>query len=201
MNAQPNLLIVEPSDIIREGLFSLLDGDFNLLAPLRGATDLALRLPVLQPDILLINPTLLPVPANMELAALRQARPAMAVVGLVYQYVDPAVLQSFTALLDIREPQNRVAQILRDSLAARENAVGSPSGSRASVDEESYELSDREREVLVLVAQGCSSKEIADRLFISIHTVNTHRKNITRKTGIKSVAGLTVYATLHNLLP
>jgi DNA-binding NarL/FixJ family response regulator len=177
LSAQPNLLIVEPSDIIREGLFSLLDGDFNLLAPLRNATDLALRLPVLQPDVLLINPTLLPVPANMELAALRQARPSMAVVGLVYQYVDPAVLQSFTALLDIREPQNRVAQILRDSLAARENAVGSPSGSRASVDEES-----------------------ADRLFISIHTVNTHRKNITRKTGIKSVAGLTVYATLHNLL-
>ena len=119
MSAQPNLLLVEPSDIIREGLFSLLEGEFNLLAPMRNATDLALRLPVLQPDILLINPTLLPVPANMQLAALRQARPSMSVVGLVYQYVDPILLQSFTALLDIREPQNRVAQILRDSLSAR----------------------------------------------------------------------------------
>ena len=198
MSAQPNLLLVEPSDIIREGLFSLLEGEFNLLAPMRNATDLALRLPVLQPDILLINPTLLPVPANMQLAALRQARPSMSVVGLVYQYVDPILLQSFTALLDIREPQNRVAQILRDSLSARR--VGGALSEVPSEDE-NYELSDREREVLVLVAQGCSSKEIADRLFISIHTVNTHRKNITRKTGIKSVAGLTVYATLHNLLP
>ena len=187
-----NLLIVEPSDIIREGLFSILDGDFNLLAPLRNANDLVLRLPVLQPDILLINPTLLPVPANMLLADLRQARPSMSIVGLVYQYIDPGLLQSFTALLDIREPQNHVSQILRDSLSATPEA---PS------EEENYELSDREREVLILVAQGCSSKEIADRLFISIHTVNTHRKNITRKTGIKSVAGLTVYATLHNLLP
>ena len=187
-----NLLIVEPSDIIREGLFSILDGDFNLLAPLRNANDLVLRLPVLQPDILLINPTLLPVPANMLLADLRQARPSMSIVGLVYQYIDPGILQSFTTLLDIREPQNHVSQILRDSLS---------STPEASSEEENYELSDREREVLILVAQGCSSKEIADRLFISIHTVNTHRKNITRKTGIKSVAGLTVYATLHNLLP
>ena len=65
--------------------------------------------------------------------------------------------------------------------------------------EENYELSDREREVLVAVAQGLSSKEIADKLCISIHTVNSHRKNITHKTGIKSVAGLAVYAMLHNM--
>ena len=44
------------------------------------------------------------------------------------------------------------------------------------------------------------NKEIADRLSISIHTVITHRKNITRKTGIKTVAGLTVYALLNHLL-
>jgi DNA-binding CsgD family transcriptional regulator len=66
--------------------------------------------------------------------------------------------------------------------------------------EESYELSERESEVLVLVARGLSSKEIADELNISIHTVNSHRKNITHKTGIKSVAGLAVYAMLHNLV-
>ena len=61
---------------------------------------------------------------------------------------------------------------------------------------EDYDLSDREREVLELVAQGLSSKEIASRLNIAVNTVNTHRKSITRKTGIKSVAGLAVYAML-----
>ena len=54
--------------------------------------------------------------------------------------------------------------------------------------------------VLVLVAKGMANKEIADRLNISIHTVMSHRKNIAHKTGIKSVAGLTVYALLNNLL-
>ncbi|MBR1549780.1 MAG: hemerythrin domain-containing protein [Bacteroidales bacterium] len=61
---------------------------------------------------------------------------------------------------------------------------------------EDYDLSDREQEVLVLVAQGLSSKEIATKLNIAVNTVNTHRKSITKKTGIKSVAGLAVYAML-----
>ena len=62
------------------------------------------------------------------------------------------------------------------------------------------ELSDREKEILVSVAKGLLNKEIADRHNISINTVITHRKNITRKTGIKTVAGLTVYAILNNLI-
>lgn len=66
--------------------------------------------------------------------------------------------------------------------------------------DERMELSDREKEILVSVAQGLLNKEIADKHNISINTVITHRKNITRKTGIKSVAGLTVYALLNGLI-
>lgn len=62
------------------------------------------------------------------------------------------------------------------------------------------ELSEREKEVLVLVAKGLLNKQIADRLSISINTVITHRKNITRKTGIKTSPGLTVYAILCGLI-
>lgn len=62
------------------------------------------------------------------------------------------------------------------------------------------ELSDREQDVLKLVALGYANKEIADKLFISIHTVISHRKNITEKLGIKSISGLTVYAILNKLI-
>ena len=62
------------------------------------------------------------------------------------------------------------------------------------------ELSAREKEILVCVAQGMLNKEIADKFNLSIYTVITHRKNITRKTGVKTVAGLTVYALLNNLI-
>ncbi len=61
-------------------------------------------------------------------------------------------------------------------------------------------LTDRETDVLRLVAYGYSNKDIADKLFISIHTVISHRKNITEKLSIKSISGLTVYAILNNLI-
>ena len=64
----------------------------------------------------------------------------------------------------------------------------------------SYELSRREVDVLVQVAHGMTNKEIAQELNVSVHTVISHRKNIMHKTGIKSVAGLTVYAILNNLI-
>ena len=61
-------------------------------------------------------------------------------------------------------------------------------------------LSEREIDVLKAVALGLSNKEIAEKLFISINTVVTHRKNITEKLGIKTIAGLTVYALMNNFI-
>jgi len=61
-------------------------------------------------------------------------------------------------------------------------------------------LSAREIEILAGVAQGLLNKEIAAKYNLSIHTVITHRKNIARKTGIKTIAGLTAYAILNNLI-
>lgn len=70
-----------------------------------------------------------------------------------------------------------------------------PAGS-AHTDGE-HALSPREIEVLVLLTKGLINKEIADRLNISLTTVISHRKNITEKLGMKSVAGLTIYAVMH----
>ena len=50
------------------------------------------------------------------------------------------------------------------------------------------------------LSEKMMNKEIADQMNLSVHTVISHRKNITRKTGIKSVSGLTVYALLNNLI-
>lgn len=58
-------------------------------------------------------------------------------------------------------------------------------------------LSDREIEVLSLVAQGKINKEIADQLCIGLTTVITHRKNIQEKLGLKSVSALTIFAVMH----
>ena len=61
-------------------------------------------------------------------------------------------------------------------------------------------LSEREREVIRLVAMGLSNKEIAERMFIAVNTVMTHRRNISRKLDIHSAAGLTIYAIVNGII-
>jgi len=63
------------------------------------------------------------------------------------------------------------------------------------------QLTSREREVLVLIAEGQSNKEIADRLGIGVRTIETHRERIMRRLNIHSVAGLTKYAIANGLIP
>ena len=70
----------------------------------------------------------------------------------------------------------------------------------AALQDETQELSDRERDVLIQVVRGLSNKEIADVLCISQHTVVSHRKHITRKLNIHSTAGLTIYAIVNKLV-
>ncbi len=79
-------------------------------------------------------------------------------------------------------------------------------GGKPVVEEESEapapnnDLSERECEVIRLVAMGLSNKEIAEKMFISVNTVMTHRRNVNRKTGIHAAAGLTIYAIVHGLI-
>lgn len=75
-----------------------------------------------------------------------------------------------------------------------------PSQPTNKIEPENEALSERERDVLVQIVKGLSNKEIADTLCISVHTVITHRKNITRKLNIHSTAGLTIYAIVNKLV-
>ena len=179
------LLIVEPSELIIEGLKSVLDGQirFKVLEPELNADHLAERLLTARPDIILINPTLVD-----NVSRLRGERP-VAMVALVYQYIEREALKNYDGVIDIR-----------DSRAAIIETLAQASADESTHAQSNYELTKRETAVLVQLAQGKTNKEIADALNVSVHTVISHRKNITHKTGIKSVAGLTVYAMLNNLL-
>lgn len=67
-------------------------------------------------------------------------------------------------------------------------------------EENNYQLTNRETEILCLIVQGLLNKEIAEQLNISLNTVFTHRKNIIAKTGIKTVSGLTFYCIRNGLI-
>ena len=178
------LLIIEPSEVIIEGLKSILDGQirFKVLEPEVSADRLEERLLATRPDIVLLNPTLVNNPRQLF-------KQPVALVALVYQYVEPNVLKQYDAVVDIRDSRAEVIETLAQVAPGEGEPVKS-----------NYELTKRETAVLVQLAQGKTNKEIADALNVSVHTVISHRKNISHKTGIKSVAGLTVYAMLNNLI-
>lgn len=61
-------------------------------------------------------------------------------------------------------------------------------------------LSEREKQIIACIVRGMTNKEVAAQLFISVNTVLTHRKNISRKLGIHSVSGLTIYAIVNQIV-
>ena len=112
------------------------------------------------------------------------------VVAFPSMQMDDESARQYDAVLNLYDSPAEIIHKLRTAVSApKDNA--SADGS---------ELSSREKDILICVAKGLINKEIADLYNISIHTVITHRRNITRKTGIKTVAGLTVYALLNNLI-
>lgn len=185
------IAIVESSVIIAEGLASIVGegGDSDVVFVCQDLKRLIERFAVVAPDVVVIN-------AQSALASaqpLRTLYPELqqvALVALLSSVCDEEAMRQFDGVINIYDSAQ---QIQRKLLSAIDQSQTNPYS-------ESHDLSDRELDVLILVARGMSNKEIADELNISIHTVMSHRKNITHKTGIKSVAGLTVFALLNNLL-
>lgn len=186
-----NIILIEPSAIVRQGLRTVLQRvGYDVVAEYPGLEQLSGIIQLIDADVIIINPELIG-----DLKDTIKKLPVSAhiiPVALVYQYFTPQKLDGYHAILDVR--------ITEENLAAMLDQLLSQNKTQQAAAASDYELTEREKDVLVLVAKGLMSKEIADKLNISIHTVITHRKNITRKTGIKSVAGLAVYAMLNNLI-
>jgi len=101
---------------------------------------------------------------------------------------------------NVKHDNNQYTIGLHDSPGEIHEQVKHEFNQQKQVQDESEGLSKREVEVLKFVALGYSNKEIAEKLFISAHTVMSHRKNMTEKLGIKSISGLTVYAIINNYI-
>lgn len=187
------ILIVETSPLISSGLSSFFEGmnQFTVSAVVDNMEDLQDKMVIHNPDILIINPIMIGYYAiNNFFKNLSQNYPNIHCVALVTTYIDKNILRNFKEIIELGDNKQKVVNKLINLL----------NNSDETTSQENIELSNREVDVLVSVAKGMTNKEISDLLSISVHTVITHRKNIVKKTGIKSVAGLTVYALLNNLV-
>lgn len=188
-SARNRLVIVEPSAVITEGLKSIL-ADSSAFGIVECTSDLSFcieRLPSTTPNAILIDPTELPVQHLRNLVSDR----TIALIAVIHTLHDEEQLAQFDAVISIYDSPQLILRKLHGAVEQCHDESSSESG---------CDLSEREREILVAVAHGLTNKEIADLRNISIHTVISHRKNISRKTGIKSIAGLTVYAIMNNLI-
>jgi len=187
------VLLIIPSKIVARGVEAVLSeiGEFRvegILSDLSRSSEARLR--NMGADVIIVDPIVFDYvsrPAGRQ--RISESSDA-AVVALCTTQMEEDHLKQYDAVIGIYDEPVSLVKKLREALSARQDTP----------DTEGYDLSAREKEILVCVAKGMLNKEIADACNLSIHTVITHRKNITRKTGIKTVAGLTVYALLNNLI-
>ena len=184
------ILIVVPSAIAAKGLEQVFNdlGEFEVCAILRDLSGQELR--SMAPDVVVVDPCLFDYASRSSVKARVAEYSDAAVIAFTISHLDEEQQRQYDAVIGLMDTPPAIIKKVRTAL---EDRTETP---RA----EGEELSQREKEILICVAKGMLNKEIADLYNISIYTVITHRKNITRKTGIKTVAGLTVYALLNNLI-
>ncbi|MBR2063768.1 MAG: response regulator transcription factor [Bacteroidales bacterium] len=187
------VLLIIPSKIVARGIEAVLSelGEFRvegILSDLSHASEARLR--NMDADVIIIDPLVFDYVSRANVRTRLAEHSNAAVVALKTVPLEDEQIRQFDGTISMYDDPVTVVRKLRESLALHEEIP----------DSEGHDLSQREKEILVCVAKGMLNKEIADYCNLSIHTVITHRKNITRKTGIKTIAGLTVYALLNNLI-
>lgn len=182
---------LEPSDILYEGITNILmrGGHHYFFSRVTDLGELGELLSSEEFQVAVVNPASL---QNLmsEFSRIRKQHSAVSWLAVSYTFTDPSVLSLFSGVISLSDSRSEVLSKV-EVLAKRCNCS----------DSLREELSEREKDVLKLLVGGRSNKEISDKLNISIHTVVSHRKNIVRKTGIKSLSGLAIYAITSKIVP
>ena len=187
-----NIGIFEPSDLLYEGLANILLKYRSGLRLYRidELDDYYRSVPHTDFNLIILNTTLIQNRIK-TFRNLKREKPGIRWIGIIYSLINTETLNEFDDIIRIDETSEAICnKIFRIS----DTKPLSPSSPLQKT------LSDRETDVLKLLSGGLSNKEIADSLNISIHTVISHRKNISQKTGIKSQSGLTIYALSKNII-
>ena len=207
-----SVVIVDDHAVVRSGLRLVLEAEEDITVEDEGGTaDEAVRLARLhKPDIVLLDVTM---PGRSGLSAAEEIKEAapQASILVLSMHDDPSyVREAFAAGASgyvLKEAADTdVVEAVR-AVAAGERYVHPALGARLAAAEaeaqaaaEADPLSDREREVLRLLALGHTNQEIAKMLFISVRTAETHRAHIMQKLRLTTRAELVRYALQHGLL-
>jgi two-component system response regulator NreC len=209
-------MIADDHPLVRSGLRGLLerDGEFQVIAEAADGYE-AIDLAVLhKPDVILLDVGMPRLSGPDAAQSISQKLPSARIVMLSMHSDEAYVLRALKAgargYLLKASPEADVVAAIRAVAAG--NAYFSPSITKLLVEEyvvearrrgveDSYDLlSTREKEILQLLASGKTNREIAELLFISVATVETHRNNIFQKLHLHNLAELILYAVRKGLI-
>jgi len=185
------IALIENSYLLASGMENLLKElhEVQLLEVFDGTEkNLLKKIESLKPDCMIINPDSVADFLNSFIASLNKET---AVVGLIHDSTPAYIKSRFAHHINMKsgkhELMNIISQIVGNKNSKKPVSKNQP-------------LTEREITILKQITLGLTNQEIAEKLFLSIHTVMTHRKNMTKKLGIKTVSGLTVYAILNKVI-
>ncbi|MCI2144839.1 MAG: helix-turn-helix transcriptional regulator [Bacteroidales bacterium] len=185
------ILLIEPSQIIATGLANMI-GRHRIFETPTILSDVDKYYTINRDtyDVMIVNPSVFNFRQRFDIRHMLSIDNNTALLIISYGINDENMLYQYDGCISIYDSAEMIEKKL---LTAVDSLNGTPKS-------ESDELSGREREILAAVAKGKTNKEIAGIFNLSVYTVVTHRKNISRKLGINSIAGLTVYAMINKLI-
>lgn len=184
------VVIADNSVIIRNGLASVLKrfSDYNFqINEISTQEALTIFLRLHTPDLLICNPIFA---QGFNINAVKKDYPTIKTMALVSALLDSQALASYDSSITICDDVDTICNRIKDLIYEPDSDDNT----------EQEPLSSREKEIIGCVVKGLTNKAIADSLSISVHTVITHRRNITRKLQIHSAAGLAIYAIANNIV-
>ncbi|MDD4529388.1 MAG: LuxR C-terminal-related transcriptional regulator [Bacteroidales bacterium] len=189
MSSRIHVAVCEPSDIIRKGLVSILKKLTTLNIDILEIVNLTNLIPLIiksKPNIIIINPSYI---GSLNLNTLKKETrlPNIQYIALQTTILDTQLLTQFNQVINIMDSPEEIKEKLIKLTTT-------------TIDTNKKELSVREKDIIKLVVKGMTNKQIANELCLSIHTVITHRRNISTKLQIHSTSGLTIYAIINKLV-
>jgi DNA-binding NarL/FixJ family response regulator len=210
-----NVLIADDHKIFRDGLISLMDGepDLKVVGEAADGKEVMEKLPLVKPDLILMDISMGEAGGIQTTQMVREKYPEVRILVLSMHSETSYILKMLelgaSGYLLKDAGKNEMLSAIRT--VASGNSYYSSQVSAKLVEaltkkgkvqrrQDDIPLTPRELEMLKLIAEEYSNQEIADKLFISIRTVDTHKRNLLEKLKVKNTAGLVKYALKKGLL-
>ncbi|WIV49494.1 response regulator transcription factor [Marivivens sp. LCG002] len=201
------VVIVDDHPMVAEGIEALLEtyDELTVVAALSSGQEAVDRVDELNPDVILLD---LNMPGLGGLSAtelILEKRPETKIVILSMhdtpEYISTALNHGARGYLLKDVPTEEIFTAIQTVMSGQDYLCTGAKGSlKPRITDGREPLTSREQTILLQLATGKSNKDVAAELNISVRTVETHRKNIKRKLGISSTAGLTRYALEHGVV-